>query len=160
MIELVFLDVDGCLTDGKIIYTSGGVEIKEFNVKDGAAIEAWLRLGKKFAIITGRESECVNLRAKDLKIELVYQGVKDKFSCAEQILQKLNLTFAQSAAIGDYYNDLPLLNAVKCAFTPKDAHIKAGKRLKFKGGEGAVAAMIEALVRRNKMQKEWARLWQ
>ncbi|MBU2657798.1 3-deoxy-D-manno-octulosonate 8-phosphate phosphatase, partial [Campylobacter jejuni] len=54
MTELIFLDVDGCLTDGKIIYTSNGEFIKEFDVKDGAAIEAWLKLGKKIAIITGR----------------------------------------------------------------------------------------------------------
>ncbi len=159
MIELIFLDVDGCLTDGKIIYSSNGVEIKEFNVKDGAAIEAWLKLGKKIAIITGRKSECVSLRAKDLKIELVYQGVKDKLSCARDILKKLNLSLAQAAAIGDYYNDIELLSAVECAFTPKDAHINVGKRLKFKGGDGAIASMIESLVKRNKMQKEWAKLW-
>lgn len=159
MCELIFLDIDGCLTDGKIIYTSNGEEIKEFNVKDGAAIEAWLKLGKKIAIITGRQSECVNLRAKDLKIDLVFQGVKDKLACAEQILKKLNLTLAQSAAVGDYYNDIALLKAVKFAFTPKDAPIKVGKKLKFNGGNGAVAQMIEYLIKKNKMQKEWDKLW-
>lgn len=159
MIELIFLDVDGCLTDGRIIYTSQSAEIKEFNVKDGAAIEAWQRLGKKCAIITGRESECVKLRAKDLKIDLVEQGVKDKLACAKKMLKKLNLNFAQSAAIGDYYNDLALLNAVNLAFTPKDAFIKVGKRLKFGGGRGAVAAMIEKIIKHNKMQKEWDEIW-
>lgn len=159
MIELIFLDIDGCLTDGKIIYSSNGEEIKEFNVKDGAAIEAWLKLGKKVAIITGRTSKCVNLRAKDLKIDLVFQGVKDKLLCASEILEKLNLNFSQCAAIGDYYNDTALLKAVNRAFVPKDAHIKIGKRLKFKGGNGAVAAMIESLVKENKMQKEWDKLW-
>lgn len=159
MIELIFLDIDGCLTDGKIIYNSNGEEIKEFNVKDGAAIEAWLKLGKKVAIITGRTSECVNLRAKDLKIDLIFQGVKDKLDCASKILEKLNLNFSQCAAIGDYYNDLALLKAVKRAFVPKDAHVKVGKRLKLKGGNGAVAAMIESLVKENKMQKEWDKLW-
>lgn len=159
MCELIFLDIDGCLTDGKIIYSANGVEMKEFNVKDGAAIEAWLKLGKKAAIITGRQSECVNLRARDLKIDLVYQGIKDKLACAQTILKKLNLSLAQCAAIGDYYNDTELLNAVKFAFTPKDAFIDVGKRLKFNGGKGAVAQMIEILVQKNKMQKEWARLW-
>lgn len=159
MVELIFLDIDGCLTDGKIIYTSNGEEIKEFNVKDGAAIEAWLKLGKKVAIITGRTSECVNLRAKDLKIDLLYQGVKDKLTCAKEILKKLNLSLAQSAAIGDYYNDEELLKAVKFAFRPKDAHIKVGKKLKFNGGNGAVAGMIEVLIKHNKMQKEWDKLW-
>ena len=159
MIELIFLDIDGCLTDGKIIYTSNGEEIKEFNVKDGAAIEAWLKLGKKVAIITGRTSKCVNLRAKDLKIDLLYQGVKDKLTCAKEILKKLNLSFTQSAAVGDYYNDIKLLKAVKLAFRPKDAHIKVGKKLQFNGGNGAVAQMIESLIKHNKMQKEWDKLW-
>lgn len=159
MCELIFLDIDGCLTDGKIIYTSKGEEIKEFNVKDGAAIEAWLKLGKKVAIITGRTSECVNLRAKDLKITLLYQGIKDKLACASEILKKLNLSFDECAAVGDYYNDEALLKAVKFAFVPKDAHINVGKRLKFGGGKGAVAQMIEILVKKNKMQKEWAKLW-
>lgn len=160
MIELVFLDIDGCLTDGKIIYNSNGEEIKEFDVKDGAAIEAWLKLGKKIAIITGRQSKCVDLRAKDLKIDLVFQGIKDKLACAQGILKDLNLNLNQSAAIGDYYNDLKLLKAVKFAFVPKDAHIKVGKRLKFNGGNGAVAMMIERLIKHNKMQKEWDKLWQ
>lgn len=159
MIELIFLDVDGCLTDGRIIYTSQGAEIKEFNVKDGAAIEAWLKLGKKCAIITGRESECVKMRAKDLKIDLVEQGVKDKLACAKKMLKKLGLKFEQSAAIGDFYNDLALLNAVNLAFTPKDAFIKVGFSLKQKGGAGAVAAMIERIIKHNKMQKEWAEIW-
>ena len=77
----------------------------------------------------------------------------------KNILKKLNLSLAQCAAIGDYYNDTELLNAVKFAFTPKDAFIDVGKRLKFSGGKGAVAQMIEILVQKNKMQKEWARLW-
>lgn len=159
MIELIFLDIDGCLTDGKIIYSSNGDEIKEFNVKDGAAIEAWLKLGKKVAIITGRTSKCVNLRAKDLKIDLLFQGVKDKLACANEILKNLKLDFSQCAAIGDYYNDIALLEAVKYAFVPKDAHIEVGKRLEFNGGNGAVAAMIESLVKENNMQKEWNELW-
>lgn len=154
------MDIDGCLTDGKIIYSSNGDEIKEFNVKDGAAIEAWLKLGKKVAIITGRTSKCVNLRAKDLKIDLLFQGVKDKLACANEILKNLKLDFSQCAAIGDYYNDLALLKAVKYAFVPKDAHIEVGKRLEFNGGNAAVAAMIESLVKENNMQKEWNELWQ
>lgn len=162
MIELIFLDVDGCLTDGKIIYSSDNKSIKEFNVKDGAAIEAWLKLGKKIAIITGRECECVNLRAKDLKIDLVYQGIKDKLACAKMVLKQLDLNFKQSAAIGDYYNDIKLLNAVKLSFKPKDApnSLKTDKRLKNNGGSGAVAEMIEYIIKINKMQKEWNELWQ
>ncbi|EAJ6150960.1 MULTISPECIES: HAD hydrolase family protein [Campylobacter] len=161
MIELIFLDVDGCLTDGKIIYTQNYGEIKEFNVKDGAAIEAWQKLGKKVAIITGRTSECVYFRARDLKIDLVYQGISDKLACAKEILEKLNLDFSQCAAIGDYYNDMSLLEAVAYSFKPKDAHkaLKTDKVLNRKGGNGAVSEMIEILIEHNNMQAQWDKLW-
>lgn len=159
MIEMIFLDVDGCLTDGKIVLCENGKQTKNFNVKDGAAIEAWLKLGKRCAIITGAGGGCVKERAKMLKIDIVRENVKDKRAQALEILDELGLNFSQSAAIGDYYNDLGLLSAVKCAFTPKDAAISVGKRLSKKGGEGAVAQMIELLIKKNKMQKEWMRLW-
>lgn len=161
MIELIFLDIDGCLTDGKIIYTSSGEEIKEFDVKDGAAIQAWLKLGKKVAIITGRNSACTASRAKDLKIDLVFQGVKDKLSCAKDILKTLNLNFENCAAIGDYYNDKSLLEAVKLSFKPADANknLKARFTLSNKGGNAAVAEMIEQIIHYNGMQKDWDALW-
>ncbi|KAA6226422.1 MULTISPECIES: HAD-IIIA family hydrolase [unclassified Campylobacter] len=161
MIELIFLDIDGCLTDGKIIYTQDSKEIKEFDVKDGAAIEAWLKLGKKIVIITGRTSPCVSQRASDLKIDLVYQGIKDKLSCAKNILESLNLNFSQSAAIGDYLNDSKLLENVGLSFKPKDGHkkLKVDIKLSKKGGRGAVSSMIEYIVKKNGMQKEWDKLW-
>ncbi|TKX32283.1 HAD hydrolase family protein [Campylobacter aviculae] len=161
MIELIFLDVDGCLTDGKIIYTSNGNFIKEFNVKDGAAIEAWIRLGKKVAIITGRICPCVEKRAQDLKIDLLYQGVKDKLTCAKEILYKLNLNFSQCAAIGDYFNDKNLLENVGLSFKPKDAHkdLKVDIILDHKGGEAAVAEMIEIIIKENSMQQDWDKIW-
>lgn len=161
MIELIFLDIDGCLTDGKIIYTSSGDEIKEFDVKDGASIEAWLRLGKKVAIITGRNSACSAARAKDLKIDLLFQGVKDKLACAKQILKDLNLSFENTAAIGDYYNDKSLLEAVKMSFKPSDAlaSLNTTITLKNKGGHAAVAEMIEHLIKHNGLQKDWDALW-
>lgn len=161
MIELIFLDVDGCLTDGKIIYSQDKKEIKEFNVKDGAAIEAWLKLGKKIAIITGRTSECVALRAKDLKIDLVYQGIKNKLECAKLILEKLNLDFSKCAAIGDYFNDKSLLEYVALSFKPLDAHkdLKVDICLDKKGGNAAVAQMIEILIEKNNMKQDWDKLW-
>ncbi len=161
MIELIFLDVDGCLTDGKIIYTSSGNVIKEFDVKDGAAIEAWIKLGKKIAIITGRNCPCVSARAKDLKIEIVHQGIKDKLACAKKILEELNLDFSQCAAIGDYFNDKNLLEHAGLSFKPKDAHkdLKVDITLDKKGGKAAVAQMIECIIKKNDMQEEWDKLW-
>ncbi len=161
MIELIFLDIDGCLTDGKIIYTSSGEQIKEFNVKDGAAIEAWLKLGKKIAIITGKSSICNELRAKDLKITFLFQGIKDKLSCAKELLKDLNLSFENCAAIGDYYNDSSLLSSVKLSFKPSDAlkSLEAKIKLENKGGQGAVAEMIEYIIKEEKLEKEWDALW-
>ncbi|MGH2327937.1 HAD hydrolase family protein [Campylobacter taeniopygiae] len=161
MIELIFLDVDGCLTDGKIIYISEGGFVKEFNVKDGAAIEAWIKLGKKIAIITGRNCPCVDKRSKDLKIDLLFQGVKDKLTCAKEILQKLKLDFSQCAAIGDYFNDKNLLENVGLSFKPKDAHkdLKVDVILENKGGEAAVAEMIEYIIKKNNMQQDWNKIW-
>lgn len=161
MIELIFLDVDGCLTDGKIIYTQNQGEIKEFDVKDGAAIEAWLKLGKKIAIITGRNSSCVDLRAKDLKIEYVYQGIKDKLSCAQDLLKQLNLDFSKCAGIGDYFNDQKLLSKLAMSFRPKDGHkdLKVDYVLSKKGGKGAVCEMIEFIVKENNQKDEWDKLW-
>ena len=74
---------------------------------------------------------------------------------------KLNLDFSQCAAIGDYHNDKALLEAVKLSFKPKDAHkdLKVDVKLKKKGGRGAIAQMIELIIERNAMQKEWDALW-
>ena len=70
MIEIIFLDVDGCLSDGGLYYFNCGEEGKKFNVKDGFGIEQWLKMGKQVAIITGKSSQIVANRAKDLKINL------------------------------------------------------------------------------------------
>ena len=138
MIEIIFLDVDGCLTDGKIVYSPNGDELKFFDVKDGYAIESWLKLGKKVAIITGRSSPIVEKRAQDLKITHVHQGVSDKFETAKQILKFEGLEFKNAAAIGDDYNDYKLLKS---------------------GGNGAVREMIEMLIRSEGLKREWTKRW-
>lgn len=160
MIEMIFLDVDGCLTDGKIIYSPNG-EIKEFDVKDGFGIEGWLKLDKKIAIITKRNSTTVEKRAKDLKIPYIFQGVSDKFEIAKEILKCENLGFENSAAIGDDYNDQKLLDAVKFSFKPFDAmqNLRTDFKLKFSGGKGAVREMIEILIEKNGDFKRWSEIW-
>lgn len=161
MIEIIFLDVDGCMTDGKIIYGANGEELKFFDVKDGYAIESWLKLGKKVAIITGRKSQIVEKRAENLKIDHVYQGVSDKFEVACEILKFEGLTFENAAAIGDDYNDYKLLNAVAWSFKPKDAvkDLDVKTKLKFKGGNGAVRQMIEILIEHENLKEEWSKRW-
>ncbi|MCR4941649.1 MAG: HAD hydrolase family protein [Campylobacter sp.] len=160
MIEMIFLDIDGCMTDGKIVYNADGELLKSFDVKDGYAIESWLKLGKKVAIITGRNSPIVEQRAKDLKIVHVYQGVSDKLKVAKEILKFEGLSLKNAAAIGDDYNDYKLLKAVAMAFKPKDA-IKelAARKLKHKGGNGAIREMIEIIIKNEVLFDEWSKRW-
>ncbi|MDO5045879.1 KdsC family phosphatase [Campylobacter sp.] len=161
MIEIIFLDVDGCMTDGKIVYGQNGEELKFFDVKDGYAIESWLKLGKKVAIITGRKSAIVERRAENLKIDHVYQDVSDKFAVAEEILKFEGLSFENAAAIGDDYNDYKLLNAVAWSFKPKNAikELEVKTKLDFKGGNGAVRQMIEILIKHENLYEEWSKRW-
>jgi len=113
MIELLVLDVDGTLTDGKIIYTSNGDELKNFDVKDGLAIASWTKkLHKKVAIITGRKSKLVEHRAKELGITHLYQGVDNKDEILANILKEENLSWEQTAGIGDDLNDMKMLQKV------------------------------------------------
>lgn len=89
MIELIVLDVDGTLTDGKITYLNNGEETKSFDVRDGLAIAVWTKsFVKKAAIITGRNSSIVEKRAKELNITYLYQGIKNKQEILEEILKK------------------------------------------------------------------------
>ncbi|MBE3021512.1 HAD hydrolase family protein [Campylobacter sp. RM13119] len=161
MIDIIFLDIDGCMTDGKIVYDAKGELLKSFDVKDGWAIESWLKLGKKVAIITGRKSEIVERRAEDLKITHVYQGVGDKLEVAKEILKFEGLSFENAAAIGDDYNDYKILNAVAWSFKPKDAikDLEVRTKLKHKGGNGAVREMIEMLIEAENLKSEWSKRW-
>ena len=86
MIKLLVLDVDGCLSDGKLTYSSDGVETKNFNVKDGLGITTWIKMGGEIAIITGRKSEIVKRRAKELRKKTHFQGIRDK----DRVLKELD----------------------------------------------------------------------
>ncbi len=162
-IELIVLDVDGTLTDGKISYSSNGSEIKSFDVKDGLAIASWVRLGKEVAIITGRDSKIVARRAKELGVKYLYQGVKDKKECLDNILDRESLTFEQTSAIGDDLNDWEMLNSVSYSYAPSDAILLIRQNvdivLDAKGGYGAVREMIEDILKRDGLWEEYLKLW-
>ncbi len=163
MIELIVLDVDGCMTDGKITYTSSGEELKSFNVKDGFAIVQWLRLGHKAAIITGRSSNIVEYRAKELGVSYLYQGVKDKKEALLDMSQKSGVALENMAAIGDDLNDYRLLESVGYSFAPADAveyvRNSVDYVLQKGGGQGAVREMIELLLRKNGQYQRYLQLW-
>jgi 3-deoxy-D-manno-octulosonate 8-phosphate phosphatase (KDO 8-P phosphatase) len=164
MIKLLVFDVDGCLTDGSIIYGTNQDEYKAFNVKDGLAIASWSRLGLKSAIITGRNSKVVERRAKELNITHLYQGIKDKKSLLEEILKEEDLSWENVAAIGDDLNDFNMLKSVGWSFTPNDAvsHIKQNVTtvLTKDGGKGAVREMIDMIVKKDRLEEEFLKLWQ
>ncbi|MBE0491900.1 MAG: HAD hydrolase family protein [Sulfurospirillum sp.] len=164
MIKLFVFDVDGCMSDGSIIYDTNGCESKIFDVKDGFAMISLAPLGFKSAIITGRESAIVARRAKELQISHLYQNVKDKKSVLQEILKKEGLGFENVAAIGDDFNDLRLLRSVGHSFAPNDANEIVKKSvttvLSKNGGRGAVREMIEIVLAKEQKMQEWITLWQ
>lgn len=163
MIKLLLLDVDGTLTDGKIIYTNNGDEIKNFSVKDGLAISSWIRLGNKVAIITGRESEIVKRRAKELGIDLLFQGIKDKHSLLLGLCEDLELSFEEVAAMGDDLNDYKMLETVGRSFAPCDANshiLDLVDTVTVKSaGFGAAREAIEMLLLENDQMDNYLKLW-
>ncbi|MCX8057021.1 MAG: HAD-IIIA family hydrolase [Ignavibacteria bacterium] len=156
-IKLLILDVDGVLTDGSIVYSSNGEEIKTFNVHDGYGIEMLRMEGIPVAIITGRTSQIVEKRAKDLKIEDLIQGTIDKVTAAETFAKKYNITFEEMAFMGDDLFDIPLLQKVGFSSAPKNAR-KEVKRIvhyvtKHEGGKGAVREVIDMILEAKRKEK-------
>ncbi len=150
-IKLLLLDVDGVMTDGRIIYTSDGSETKAFDVKDGHGLKLLQRAGVKVGIITGRESDIVPRRAKELGIELVYQNAKNKLVPFQEILKRQDLTPEQVAYVGDDVVDLPILSRVGFAATVADAVDDIKSYVHYvtvrEGGRGAVREICDLLLK-------------
>ena len=150
-IKILILDVDGVMTDGRIIYDDDGKETKVFDVKDGHGIKLLIRAGIDVAIITARESRVVLHRAKNLGIEMVYQKAMDKVLAFEDILKKRQLYSREAAYIGDELVDIPLLRKVGFAVAVKDAveDVKNyGDYITVKnGGYGAVREVCELILK-------------
>ncbi len=149
-IKLIICDVDGVLTDGKIILGNNGEELKAFHVRDGLGINLAQKQGIKFAIITGRISKIVEIRAKELNIIDVYQGIDDKLTVFKKIKKKYDLTESEIAYIGDDVNDIPILKKVGFAVTVADGVNEAKKYSDYittrKGGQGAVREIIDFIL--------------
>jgi 3-deoxy-D-manno-octulosonate 8-phosphate phosphatase (KDO 8-P phosphatase) len=145
------MDVDGVLTDGRIIQDSHGHELKVFDVKDGHGIVMAHRAKLRTALISGRESETVMHRAQELGIELVFQKIWNKLEVYEKILGDTALTHDEVAYIGDDLVDVPLLRRVGFAVAVADAvdEVKAAAHLitQHPGGQGAVREVIELILR-------------
>ena len=114
-VKLLILDADGVLTDGRIIYTDRGEEVKAFNVKDGHGLKLLMRAGIRVAIITGRKSPAVEHRARDLGITRVFQKALNKIEAYEEIRATQKLRDEELCVMGDDLPDLPILR--KCGFS-------------------------------------------
>lgn len=145
-IKLLILDCDGVLTDGKIIYDENRVEMKNFNAKDGLGIKLLSFSDIKIAVITGRKSNILKQRCEDLKISLLFQNVRNKLKCAEELLEKLHLNWDEVAYMGDDWNDYPVMKKVGVKAVPNDAFEDFKKIADViterNGGDGAVREFI------------------
>jgi 3-deoxy-D-manno-octulosonate 8-phosphate phosphatase (KDO 8-P phosphatase) len=152
-IRLLLLDVDGVMTDGRIIYLNDGAEAKAFDVKDGHGLKLIQRAGIRVGIITGRQSEVVARRAAELGIEIVYQGAKDKMLPFLEIIEKLGLEPCEVAYVGDDLVDLPVMRQAGFSATVADAvdDIKPYVDLVTSrpGGRGAVREVCDFLLKQS-----------
>ncbi|ADL13668.1 KdsC family phosphatase [Acetohalobium arabaticum] len=158
-IKLFIMDVDGVLTDGRIILGEGGQELKFFHVQDGAGIKLAQRAGIKTAIITGRSSQAVTRRAEELDIGDVYQGIADKAAVLEELLDKHGLSLDEAAYIGDDLTDLSILSRVGLSLTVANGVAEVKEEADYitesLGGAGAIREAIELVL---KLQGVWTEL--
>jgi len=149
-IDLLLLDVDGVMTDGKIHIDDRGVETKAFDVTDGHGLKMLQRIGVVVGIVTGRESAVVLHRAKELGIEEVRQGAKDKLAVVRDILARRGLAPERVAFMGDDIVDLPVMLQVGLAATVPGAASYVRERAQWiaarPGGAGAVRELCEAII--------------
>lgn len=150
-IDLLVLDVDGVMTDGKIILTPAGEEIKEFHVRDGSGMKFWRRAGKKIAIITGRGSPVIALRAKDLGVDALRIDARNKLPAYQEVLAELNVPADRTAVMGDDLPDLPLMFRCALPIAVADACDEVRQAAKYvtrvPGGRGAVREAIELILK-------------
>jgi 3-deoxy-D-manno-octulosonate 8-phosphate phosphatase (KDO 8-P phosphatase) len=155
-IDLLLLDVDGVLTDGGIVYSDAGEELKRFHVRDGSGLKLWRTAGKRAAIVSGRSSKAVERRAAELGIEPVLQGRADKLAALDEVLRLTGLTADRVCAVGDDLPDLPVLSAVGLAIAVADAapEVRAAAHYvtMVPGGHGAARDAVEWLL---KLQGRW-----
>ncbi len=150
-IRALVLDVDGVLTDGRLMYLPNGEEAKSFHVRDGLGIQLMIASGVQVGIISGRESDAVRRRAKELGIELIYLGIDDKVESFEDLLQRLSIEEDEVAYVGDDLPDLPLLRRAGLSFAVADAapEVRSAAHviLRAGGGQGAVREACERILK-------------
>ncbi|HET7392936.1 MAG TPA: HAD hydrolase family protein [Candidatus Binatia bacterium] len=153
---MLLLDVDGVLTDGRIILDDRGVETKQFDVRDGQGIVLLMRAGIEVGLITARNSKAVRYRAKELGLRIVHQGIQSKATTYGEIRRQSGLAEMQIAYIGDDIGDLEILHRVGLAVTVNDGWEELFRFVDYitdkPGGRGAVREVAELLL---KAQNKW-----
>ena len=148
-IELLMVDVDGVLTNGGIVL-GGGIELKEFHVRDGSGLKEWSRSGHRTALVTGRRSAAVEIRAAELGIAFVVQGAKAKLAAFRDILAKAGVGADAVCCVGDDLPDVPLLKECGLAIAVADACSEARAAAHYvttaAGGRGAVREAVELIL--------------
>ncbi len=149
-IKLIIFDVDGVLTDGSLFYGDTGEEYKAFNSRDGHGIKMLRASGVDAAILTGRTSQVVAHRARNLGIARIIQGSEDKLASYQHLLGEVGLLPEETAFMGDDVVDLPVMTACGFSAAPADAHdlVKRHARMfaNKAGGHGAVREVCEFIL--------------
>ncbi|HUF82658.1 MAG TPA: HAD family hydrolase [Burkholderiales bacterium] len=149
-IRLAVFDVDGVLTDGALYYADSGEESKRFNVHDGHGMRMLKESGVMIAIITSRSSRCVAERARNLGIELLFQGAEDKLTAFRELLGRCGVEEAACAYVGDDIVDLPVMARCGLSVTVAGAPALVRRRAHFvtraRGGEGAAREACELIL--------------
>ncbi|MBL7180855.1 MAG: HAD-IIIA family hydrolase [Pseudomonadota bacterium] len=150
-LKLLIIDVDGVLTGGSVIYNDKGEETKVFDVKDGLGIRLLMEAGINVCIATGRRSEALHHRCRDLGIVHIFDGVRNKASILDLILDRTGVSAEESACVGDDLPDLALMQRVGLAIAVADAHQTviehADMVTSAKGGAGAVREVCESILK-------------
>ncbi|MCU7938781.1 MAG: 3-deoxy-manno-octulosonate-8-phosphatase KdsC [gamma proteobacterium symbiont of Bathyaustriella thionipta] len=149
-IKLLICDIDGVMTDGGLFFGDNGLEYKAFHSRDGLGIMMLQRSGIPLAVITARTSDVVTHRMKNLNIDLVFQGQRNKVQAFETLCHKLQLDYTQVAYVGDDLVDLPVMRKVGLSIAVADAHERvihqADWTTRHNGGHGAVRDVCELLM--------------
>ena len=160
-IELLLLDVDGVLTDGRLYYDDNGLEIKAFNVRDGLGLRLLMNGGVDIGIITGRRSQALVHRCRDLGIHRVYDGVSDKADLLDSLCEQMAIPAASVAFMGDDLPDIPIMRKVGLSIAVADAHnavlAMADRVTAAGGGQGAVREVCEAVLKSRGLWKKICR---
>ncbi len=149
-IRLAVFDVDGVLTDGRLYYSDSGEEMKAFHTLDGHGMKMLKASGVELAIISGRRSRSLELRAANLGVTLLYQGVEDKLAAFRDLLGKLRLEPAAAACMGDDVVDLPVMRNCGLAIAVAEAPLLVKRHAHYvttrPAGRGAVREACELLM--------------